>query len=220
MPKYHTDAESPRPGDAHDLVLQRVPPGSRVLELGCATGYLSHWVRDAGNTVVGVELDPPSAAVAEQFCERVIVGSLEEGEVWEEAGTGYDLVLATAVLEHLRDPLDALRRCVLALRPGGRIVVNLPNVAHWQERWLHLRGHFDYEDYGIRDRTHLKFFTYDTARDLFASAGLRVIDFAATRGPVLLPVVALGKVWPRGRDLIEHGRPNLFAHEMVFVLQP
>lgn len=219
-PKYHTDAGSPRPGDAHDLVLQRVPQGSRVLELGCATGYLSRWMRDAGSHVVGIELVPEAAALAKQFCDRVIVGSLEATDVWERAGSDYDVVVAAAVLEHLRQPLDALRRCVAALRPGGRIVVNLPNVAHWQERLLHLRGHFDYEDYGIRDRTHLVFFTYATAQELFDSAGLRVIDFAASRGPVPLPMVALGKVWPRGRTRLEEALPNLLAYEMIFVLEP
>jgi len=219
-PKYHTEADAPRPGDAHDLVLARVPPGSRVLELGCATGYLSRWMSQAGATVTGIELDRPSAKLAELWCERVIVGSLEQPEVWDEAGGGYDVVVAAAVIEHLRDPLDALRRCRQALAPGGRIVLNLPNVAHWQERLLHLRGHFDYEDYGIRDRTHLKFFTYHSALELFAAAGLNVQGFAAARGPVLMPVVALGKLWPGGRAKLESSLPNLFAHEMVFTLAP
>jgi SAM-dependent methyltransferase len=220
VPKYHTLAAAPRAGDAHDLVLRAVPPGSRVLELGCATGYLSRWMGEAGATVVGIELDAAAAEMAERWCERVIVGSLEEPEVWEQAGCGYDAVVAAAVIEHLRDPLDALRRCRDALAPGGRIVVNLPNVAHWQERLLHLRGRFDYEDYGIRDRTHLRFFTYRSALALFAEAGLRVAGFAAARGPVLLPVVALGKVWPGGRARLESSLPNLFAHEMVFTLVP
>ncbi|HMC07946.1 MAG TPA: methyltransferase domain-containing protein [Actinomycetota bacterium] len=220
LPKYHTEADAPRPGDAHDLVLGQVPRGSRVLELGCATGYLSRWMGEAGATVVGIEIDADSAKLAEQWCERVIVGSLEGAEVWEEAGSGYDVVLAAAVIEHLRDPLEALRRCRQALAPGGRIIVNLPNVAHWQERLLHLRGRFDYEDYGIRDRTHLKFFTYHTALDLFRRGGLEVLGFAAARGPVLMPVVVLGKLWPGGRAWLEGSFPNLFAHEMVFTLVP
>ena len=80
------------------------------------------------------------------------------------------------VLEHLRDPLAVLRMAVAKLKPTGFIVTSLPNVAHGDVRLSLLRGAFEYRDTGLLDRTHMRFFTLQSVRELLGEAGLVVVD--------------------------------------------
>ena len=85
----------------------------------------------------------------------------------------YDAILFLDVLEHLRDPDGVLRAARDWLRPGGRVLCSLPNVAHWRVRLALARGRFDYTENGLMDATHLRWFTRRTARELLTRAGLR-----------------------------------------------
>ena len=62
------------------------------------------------------------------------------------------------------------------LKPKGFLIVTVPNIAHWRMRWHLLLGHWDYQDYGLLDKTHLKFFTYFTFKNLISSAGFKIIN--------------------------------------------
>ena len=148
-----------------------------VLELGCATGHVTKAMVDRGCKVVGIELDAAAATVAEAWAERVVAGDIDRGEVWDQIDDeSFDVVLCGDVLEHLRDPLGALRSAVRKLKPDGYVVTSLPNVAHGDVRMLLLGGSFRYREVGLLDRTHLRFFTLETIRELLRGAGLLVVD--------------------------------------------
>jgi O-antigen biosynthesis protein len=167
------DAEN----NTHAYSLALVGYNKSVLELGCATGHVTRAMADRGCKVVGVELDPAAAAVAEAWAERMVVGDIDRGEVWERIDDeSFDVVLCGDVLEHLRDPLGALRSAVRKLKPDGYVVTSLPNVAHGDVRLLLLGGSFRYSEVGLLDRTHLRFFTLETIRELLRAAGLLVVD--------------------------------------------
>src|SRR6185369_3962409 len=81
-PKYHLeqvfDPARAHPDDAHSILMRLIPPNSRVLELGCATGYLSGYMEQTlGCRVTGLELDPVSAAVAAERCSEVYTADLD-----------------------------------------------------------------------------------------------------------------------------------------------
>src|ERR1051326_8680362 len=120
------------PGSTHNLVVGLVEPGSRVLEFGCATGYMSKALRDrVGATVVGVELNAEAAQLAEEHLDRVLVGDAEELDLEAElGGERFDAILFADVLEHLRDPAALLRRVRPLIADGGVVVASIPNVAH------------------------------------------------------------------------------------------
>jgi hypothetical protein len=134
---------------------------------------------------VGVELDPEMAAQAERFCERVIVGDLDtldlEAELGEER---FDVIVAADVLEHLRDPPATLRALRPFLKPEGWFVVSLPNVAHASVRLALLEGRFDYQDLGLLDRTHLRFFTHESIARLFDEADLAMVEVHRQEAPI------------------------------------
>jgi len=163
-------------GGSHRLILAEVRDGARVLDVGCATGYLAAELSARRCEVVGIEPDPDSAAQAERSCERVVVGSFESAEDRAQIPGTFDFVIFGDVLEHLVDPWEALRASRALLSAGGAVVVSLPNVAAWPVRLGLLAGHFEYANVGLLDRTHLRFFTRRTpvswraARDSRSSA--------------------------------------------------
>lgn len=172
-----------RPGSTHNLVVSLVPPGSRVLEVGCATGYMSEVLRDRlGCTVVGVELSPGAAALAEGRTERVVVGDAETID-WEAAlgNERFDAIVLADVLEHLRDPGGVLERVGRFLADGGAIVSSVPNVAHVSVRLALLGGEFRYRETGLLDDTHARFFTRVSLQELFERSGYTVALWARNR---------------------------------------
>jgi methionine biosynthesis protein MetW len=203
---------------SHALLLEAVPDGSRVLDVGCAEGYLAGALAGRGCTVVGVEYDAGAAERARAVCEKVITGDVEDPAVRAQVGPThppFDRILFGDVLEHLRDPGAVLRWAATLLGEDGRAVVSLPNIAHWTARRELLRGRFPREDHGLFDRTHLRFFTRATARDLVAGAGLVVEREAFASAPLPLEsrVPALGRLAPR----LVAWRPELFALQTVLV---
>jgi SAM-dependent methyltransferase len=158
------------------------PAAERVLEVGCGAGATLAWLRNGGRAghTTGIELAPDAAAVARTRVDRLLEGAVEE-RLDELAEQRFDLVLCLDVLEHLVDPWEVTRRLQRLLRPGGAIVVSLPNVRnHRVSLPLLLRGRWQYRDAGIMDRTHLRFFGLDGARDLLRQAGLELTGEAST----------------------------------------
>jgi O-antigen biosynthesis protein len=156
----------------HLMVLSQVPRGGRVLELGCATGYMTRYMNEElGCRVTAVEISPAMAEKAEQFAEKMIVGNAEDRELWERIGAGFDCAVFADVLEHFADPWDVLRRTRQSLAPGGIVLASIPNVVYYKNRKQVLLGRFDYTDYGILDSTHLRFFTKKSILELFSDCG-------------------------------------------------
>src|SRR2546428_12775389 len=141
------------PGSTHNLVLGLVEPGSHVLEFGCGPGYRSRVLRDRlGATVVGVELNASAAELADEHCDRVLVGDAEELDLEAElGGERFDAILFADVLEHLRDPAALLRRVRRLVEDGGVVIASIPHVAHASVRLALLSGAFRYRQPGLLD---------------------------------------------------------------------
>jgi 2-polyprenyl-3-methyl-5-hydroxy-6-metoxy-1,4-benzoquinol methylase len=157
-------------------ILRLIGPGKRVLELGCATGYMSRVMRDRRCQVVAVEIDRKAAEPAAAFCERVVVGDLDQVDLARELGEDrFDVVLAADILEHLKDPQAVLRAVKKVLKPDGYLLASIPNVAHGSVRLALLSGRFPYSDTGLLDHTHLRFYTRETMEKLFEGAGFAIV---------------------------------------------
>lgn len=179
-----------------------------VLELGCGGGATLAWLKESGRArhTTGLELCAAPAAAARRRVDRVIEGDLDRtiGELRREH---YDLVLCLDVLEHLTDPWATVRRVHELLRPGGSIVVSLPNVRHYSVVLpLLFSGTWRYEQAGIMDRTHLRFFSRAGALELLSDNGFAPsasVDngVAPTRRRELWKLLVARTRW---RDLIVH----------------
>jgi 2-polyprenyl-3-methyl-5-hydroxy-6-metoxy-1,4-benzoquinol methylase len=190
------------------IFVELAAQGKRILEFGCANGFISRHLRERGCSVTGVENDHAAAEEARQWCEKVVVTDLNKQEWVEQVGRDFNTVLFGDVLEHLVHPEHALRMAAKVLAPDGRIIICLPNIAHWRVRASLLRGRFEYEPTGILDATHLRFFTIGSARKFIEDAGYRVVSthFFVGGGNITRPLRLLF--------------PRLFALQMMFVAQP
>jgi methionine biosynthesis protein MetW len=187
------DGHVDMPQEVARMLADLVPVGSRVLDVGCGTGSVSRIIADTRNAkIIGIEPDSCRAAAArarglevhEQLFTSAVLEMLEP----------FDVVIFADVLEHVADPGNFLQLAHRALLPGGRVIASVPNVAHWSVRLDLLRGRFDYQPVGIRDATHLRWFTAQTVRLLFESNGLRVISLRHTAG-VTLPDYQNRRPW-------------------------
>ena len=165
------------------------PSARRILDLGCADGGLARALAGTGASVVGVESDPGAAERARGDCARVHVLDLEAAEI-PEPDASFDALVCADVLEHLRDPWQALKRHRRLLVPGGRAVVSVPNAQHWRISLGLLAGCWTYRDpdgFGhILSRDHLRFFTRREIEGALRGAGYAVLTLRAVASRLAL----------------------------------
>jgi 2-polyprenyl-3-methyl-5-hydroxy-6-metoxy-1,4-benzoquinol methylase len=180
-PRYDTDVDLSNRNNSHTLMVELVGGTKRVLDVGCATGYLAEALVERGCTVSGLEYDAEAAEDARPHLERLVVGDVETMDLAEAFGDErFDVIVFGDVLEHLRDPLAVLRKAKALLADRGSVVASIPNIAHGSVRLALLAGRFDYQVLGLLDSTHVRFFTRSSIEDLFREAGMVPIDVRRT----------------------------------------
>ncbi len=206
-------------GSSHRILagwLRELPPGTRIIELGAATGHLSALVSRADVEWLALESEINYLGdLRRRFSGAAIV----DVDRLSRLPRGYDVLIAADVLEHLVSPEGTLRMVREALPPGGRLLVSVPNVAHLYVRLALLFGRFPYADRGILDRTHRVFFSRQSIRAMLTACLFRIEREAVTTVP--LPLAFPG--WPAwmlrsGGWLLERVTqmfPELFGYQFV-----
>jgi 2-polyprenyl-3-methyl-5-hydroxy-6-metoxy-1,4-benzoquinol methylase len=151
----------------------------RVLELGCATGMFGQMLkqRHPGAHVTGIEPGKAAAELAAARLDRVVCARVEDMDFGAcgIAPGQFDLVIAGDVLEHLRNPWEALERVRPLLAARGRLVASIPNVRNLQViASLIVGGRFEYAERGLFDVTHLRFFALDDITLMLEQTGYEV----------------------------------------------
>ena len=214
------------PGSSHHRLLDwlgEIEP-TRVLDLGCADGWLAERARKLGHEVVGVDVALRPGVI--DRVDRFVQADLDHG-IPTEAGDDFGIVLAADVLEHVREPAALLRAAVPLLAPGGVVFTSVPNFAHWYPRLRVLAGRFDYDRRGILDQGHVRFFTRRSFERLTREAGLTLVR-TETVG-TQFEVVERGS--SRGRGSIVRVaeavdrvavavRPTVFGYQFLYELRP
>jgi 2-polyprenyl-3-methyl-5-hydroxy-6-metoxy-1,4-benzoquinol methylase len=167
-------------GRERSSIVSRIPTGSHVIcDLGCGTGTTGRRLLELGKaaSVVGAELFEPAANEAAKYYQHVHVGDVESIPMPYQ--NHFDYVLCGDVLEHLRDPYGLIGKIRGWLKPEGRLICSLPNIRNWRILAdLIFKGQWEYQDSGILDRTHLRFFTRRTARKMLVDAGFAIESHA------------------------------------------
>jgi 2-polyprenyl-3-methyl-5-hydroxy-6-metoxy-1,4-benzoquinol methylase len=204
------------PAGRRRSLLERTPAGASVLDVGCWSGFNGRYLQETRGAVVdGVEPHREMAGRAAATYRDVLVEPIETGLTRLEADARrYDVLVLFDVLEHLADPAEVLEALRVLTRHGGRALVSLPNVAHWTVRKALLQGRFEYADSGILDRTHLRFFTRESARRLLEDAGWEI-----TWEGVTLDQPPLLRLGPRALGVLDRW-PGLFGVQLLFEAQP
>jgi 2-polyprenyl-3-methyl-5-hydroxy-6-metoxy-1,4-benzoquinol methylase len=163
----------PNGGSAAAVLARMVEPGQRVLELGTGPGTVTRILHAKGCKVTGVEMDPETLATCAPFCERTVQANLEDPQ-WASplAGESFDVIICADVLEHLRYPRPLLNQLHGFLKPGGSVLMSLPNASHLTVVASLLGGRFPYQKNGLLDHTHLKFYGREDLEALLRECGL------------------------------------------------
>ncbi|HEX3802551.1 MAG TPA: bifunctional glycosyltransferase/class I SAM-dependent methyltransferase [Solirubrobacteraceae bacterium] len=201
--------------------LEHRPPAN-LLDLGCSGGLLSERIRALGHTVTGVdvlEIDGVRDRV-----DHFIQADLDRGLPAEVADRGpYDVVVCGDILEHVRSPEQLLREVRALLGHGGVLIASVPNFGHWYARTRTVLGLFDYDQRGVLDNGHVRFFTRRGLLRRLRNAGFKVVRLEATGLP--LDVLAGGS-GPARRilriidRLLVSVRPTVFGYQFICMCEP
>lgn len=203
-------------------MLKNIEMGSTVLEFGPATGYMTRYLKKEMHCQVYIiEIDADAFEKASVYAEDGICGSAEDGEWCDKfANIRFDYITFADVLEHLVNPWQVLEWATRLLKEDtGKILVSIPNIGHNAVLIDLFNNKFEYRKTGIMDNTHLRFFTHDSAIEMFHRCGLHVRSEDAV--VFRLEYAGLGNsetdvpenVW-RELQLRKHG----FVNQFLFIL--
>lgn len=175
--------------------------GKRILDVGCASGYIGEILKKQGNYVMGLDLTKKDIFKAKRILDDAMVFDIETDDI-KKLGKNYDLIIIVEVVEHLFDPEAAIKRLLPVLKNGGRILVSTPNIVHIYNRVKLILGIFNYRDETIINKSHIHFFTDTSLKKMMTRLGLKLVQDNHVIQPIFLESVL--KIWP-----------NMFAGQMV-----
>jgi 2-polyprenyl-3-methyl-5-hydroxy-6-metoxy-1,4-benzoquinol methylase len=212
---------------SHHFARLAIGTGEDILDLGCGRGVLAEEFVKKGNHVTGVDVLPPdmvSPELKRYIQESFYIRGLSA--VKEKLGESrFDKVLLLDVIEHIPDSEGIVRACRDLLRPGGQVVISVPNVANISVRIMLLFGRFDYMARGIMDRTHYRFFTRKSIRSAIEEQGFTIVKSEMTVIPLevttgLSETNPLYRIMHGGLILLTYLMPGLFGYQTFLIAAP
>jgi len=165
--------------------IEAIVPDSaeRILDVGCGEGVLGKSLLNKGaKEVTGIELSREVCNRAKDNLTRAICGDIEKLNL-DFDNKYFDCMIFADILEHVKDPLAVLKKYREFLSDSGCVVASIPNVGYYGIIDMLTQGHWTYGDYGILDRTHLRFFTRTEIETLFSSAGFEITGISSNINP-------------------------------------
>jgi 2-polyprenyl-3-methyl-5-hydroxy-6-metoxy-1,4-benzoquinol methylase len=197
-----------------------------VIDIGCGEGYLATELKKLNNRITGIDVLP--AASEKSSLDRYYSADLDNGitpVIRQLKGERFTRAILLDVLEHLKRPETILDECHEILERDGQLIISVPNIANIVVRMSLLFGEFNYTERGILDKTHLRFFTRKTARQMVESRGYRILEEQMTVIPIeLICKVPAQNPFMRLLNTVLRGltwmAPSLFGYQIMFVARP
>jgi len=166
------------PDTAAAKIVRMAGNGKRILELGSGPGAITRLLHANGCKVTALELDPKAIEIVAPFCERVLSCNLNDSD-WPDllaTTVPFDAVVAGDVLEHLYDPWATLERLTPLLAPDGNVILSVPHAGHNAIIACLLEGRFEYQPWGLLDKTHIRFFGIHDIQRLANQAHYKILE--------------------------------------------
>lgn len=207
-------------------VASMVKMKSRILDVGCGTGSFAAYLIDRREAdLIGLEPSQDRAKIAAERGINVLATELTESMLIKLGK--FDYILFLDVLEHVSDPGSLANLAKKFLNSTGSLIISVPNVAHWSVRLNLLLGNFNYQETGILDATHLRWFTWNSLQSWAQRCGFEIVSHYCTPGPSLNVYNQL----PLFKSLSELRRaqvlnplialiPGLFSCQFILELRP
>jgi ubiquinone/menaquinone biosynthesis C-methylase UbiE len=167
--------------EGHNPDLLRVIPTSsaNLIEVGCSSGALAREFKKLNPACkyFGIDIDESYIELARRYCDDARTMNIEQADdAFFEANRSCDCWIFGDTLEHLQDPWKVLKKIRNVIPKHGSVVACIPNAQHWSVQVRLSVGDFRYEDSGLFDRTHLRWFTRQTIMELFVGTGFKVVE--------------------------------------------
>lgn len=182
------------------VVFGAIEEKSEVLDVGCWNGNLGKLLINKKSCIVdGLDFEPTilKEAVLNGYRQTFLVDLNKDPQVLKRIKKKYDVIVCADILEHIIDPQSVLHLLKDLLKPNGEVLISLPNVAFGLNRLNLLLGRWNYTEFGTLDKTHLRFFTAKTLKELVENAGLKIRYFRPyNQFGILAKIYPLDQVWP------------------------
>lgn len=169
-----------------------------ILEIGCGRSRFANAIKKRqACTITAIEPDPVMANESLASHDKVIVQPVEQA--LKNLDEKYDCILMIDVLEHLVNPWEILAQLREKLTETGCIVASIPNMRYIHAlKGLVFYGNWEYDKSGVKDISHLRFFTANSIRSMFESQNFQLSKMAGIN-KIRLPVtwLVLGQLFPR-----------------------
>jgi methionine biosynthesis protein MetW len=147
-------------------VLNLIPANAKyILDIGCGDGSNARQLVQRNCIIDGITLSEKEKLIAEKTMRQVYVHNAENGLPFHGNELS-DAVICSHVLEHICYPQQLIDDIHRVLKPTGVLIVALPNIMHYSARWSLMKGDFNYQDAGLWDYTHFRWYTFKTAQQL------------------------------------------------------
>jgi 2-polyprenyl-3-methyl-5-hydroxy-6-metoxy-1,4-benzoquinol methylase len=159
----------------NQAVLDSIPEYAiKILDIGCGAGDNASILQQKQKIIDGITLSETEREAAIQYCRNVAIFNLEQGLPEDFLKNEYDACICSHVLEHICWSENVLRDISQVLKKNGVLIVALPNIMHYNFRLKLLKGNFDYQDSGVMDNTHFRWYTFETGKKLLENNGFIV----------------------------------------------
>lgn len=146
-----------------------------ILDVGCASGIIGQLLGWKKN-IYGIEKNRLLAKKAQKYCEKVFLIDLDEFKPEIFRDKKFDFIICGDVIEHIKEDEELIKQLTQLLDRGGIMIVSLPNIAQIFFRFLHLFGKWSYQETGVMDKSHLHFYTRETAEKLLVKSKLKILE--------------------------------------------
>jgi len=200
-------------GSINKEILKYISSGQRILDVGCGTGDLGEIIKKQGNYVIGIDISEKAVERAGKKLDEVVLLDIEQ-ELPKFPTSSFDVIIFADILEHLYNPLEILVNFRSFLKNEGYIIICVPNIANWKIRKdLFLWSKFDYQNSGILDETHIRFFTFESLKRMVLKAGYYITsyDWRVSAFPIIHEAL------PKLREIVCKYWPTMFAQQFIVV---
>lgn len=209
--------------EGNQSVLQYIDEGDhRILDVGCGAGSNGKLIQELypSSNVTGITCSQTEYDEASKFLSCCIYADVERDDLFFEEQ--FDVLLFCHVLEHLVDPVSVIKKLLPYLKAEGKVIILVPNIATWRERWKLVLGQFEYTESGIMDKTHLHFYTFHSAhRYLIDPISRLQLELSTVTGNIPLAYLRHHFLQQTVKDKIDKLGckywPNLFGNEVIML---
>jgi 2-polyprenyl-3-methyl-5-hydroxy-6-metoxy-1,4-benzoquinol methylase len=213
---------------SHSLIIREIsnlaPLNKKILDIGCFQGDLLNRVKlsqDVTNNYFGADLENYLNRDFD-FIKFYLLDLNDSGLLNIFDNQKFDLIILGDILEHLVNPWNSLSNLEQIILPSSKLLISIPNSGHWYFRLKVLLGKIDYVNNGLFDKTHLRFFTKKSSRELINTSEFKVVTLKYSSIPWenIFKFGLITKILSFFERFFIWLRPQLFAYQFIFLVTP